>query len=218
MGITRHQNSDQRIIGLTGGIGMGKSTVSSYLAKQYSIPILDADLLARDAVAPKSPILNTIVERYGPTLLHPNGSLHRAKLGEIIFGLPSERLWLDQQVHPYVRDRFTSHLADPTYQSQPIVVLAIPLLFEARMTDLVTEIWVVHCSPEQQLERLLKRSRQRSSQTEPPTPPLTPEQAQARIKAQTNISRKIELADVVLDNSGRKIELYQAIDQHLQSS
>lgn len=218
MGIQHHQNSDQRIIGLTGGIGMGKSTVSSYLAQEYNFSILDADLLARDAVAPKAPILNTIVERYGPTLLNPDGSLNRAKLGEIIFGLSSERLWLDQQIHPYVRDRFETHLADPTYANQPIVVLAIPLLFEARMTDLVTEIWVVHCSPEQQLARLLERSHQHSSQTEPPTPPLTPEQANERIKAQTNIERKIALADVVLDNSGSKLELFQAIDQHLQSS
>ena len=206
--------TQRRIIGLTGGIGMGKSTVSAYLEKGYDIPVLDADILARDAVKVGSPILQTIVDRYGPAILLSDGRLNRPQLGEIIFSLASERLWLDQQIHPYVRNRFETAL-ESDYHSCPIIVLAVPLLFEARMTDLVDEIWVVHCSRDQQIERLMKRSLQ--STLSPPTHPLTQEHVEARINAQLDIQKKIDRADVVLDNSGSQHELFQTIDRILRS-
>ena len=202
----------QRIIGLTGGIGMGKSTVSSYLEKGYDLPVLDADILAREAVQVGSPILRAIVERYGKVILLPDGRLNRPRLGEIVFGLVSERLWLDQQIHPYVRDRFEMALAQPEYQAFPMIVLVVPLLFEARMTDLVTEIWVVHCSREKQIQRLMERSRHHSASS---SSPLTQAQVEARINAQLDIQKKIERADVVLDNSGHQPALFQTIDQLL---
>ena len=214
--VSVHDTSKKRrIIGLTGGIGMGKSTVSAYLEKGYDIPVLDADILARDAVAAGSPILQSIRERYGPAILLPDGTLNRRQLGEIVFNLAAERLWLDQQIHPYVRDRFESALATD-YQSSPLVVLAVPLLFEARMTDLVTEIWVVHCSREQQIERILKRSQQNASAQ--PAIPLTQAHIEARINAQLDIQKKIERADVVLNNSGSQHQMLQAIDQMLRPS
>ncbi|MEM9216556.1 MAG: dephospho-CoA kinase [Cyanobacteria bacterium P01_F01_bin.150] len=205
--------NSQRIIGLTGGIGMGKSTVSEYLEKGYDLPVLDADILARDAVAVGTPIFNIIVERYGPAILLPDGTLNRQQLGNIIFNLAAERLWLDQQIHPYVRDRFEAALASE-HQSSPMVILAVPLLFEARMTDLVNEIWVVHCSRPQQIERLLKRSHQSGALQL--ANPLRQEQVEARINAQLDIQKKIDWADVVLDNSGSQHQLFQAIDQILQ--
>lgn len=208
---TKTPLSGQRIIGLTGGIGMGKSTVSSYLEKGYELPVFDADILAREAVQVGSPILQAIAERYGPSILLPDGRLNRARLGEIIFGLASERLWIDQQIHPYVRDRFEDLLVQPDYQTCPMLVLVVPLLFEARMTDLVTEIWVVHCSKEQQVARLMERSRHSSATNTP----LTPEQVEARINAQLHIQRKIDQADVVLDNSGSQYALFKTIDQLL---
>lgn len=201
----------QRIIGLTGGIGMGKSTVSSYLEKGYDLPVFDADIVARDAVQVGSPILQAIEDRYGKSILLTDGQLNRAKLGEIIFGLASERLWLDQQIHPYVRDRFEDTLAQPTHQACPIIVLVVPLLFEARMTDLVTEIWVVHCSREQQVKRLMERSLHSNSSASP----LTKEQVEARINAQLSIQRKIDQADVILDNSDSQYTLFKSIDQLL---
>jgi dephospho-CoA kinase len=188
----------KRIIGLTGGIATGKTTVANYLVSAYNLPILDADIYARDAVAVGSPILAAIAQRYGTEILLPDGNLNRQKLGEIIFQQPEERHWLDSVIHPYVGDRFRQAI---NAISAPTIVLVIPLLFEAQMTNLVTEIWVVRCSKSQQLQRLMQRNY------------LTQEQAQARINSQLSIDKKAELADVVLDNSSTTAALIPQIDQ-----
>ncbi|MDR9404355.1 MAG: dephospho-CoA kinase, partial [Halothece sp. Uz-M2-17] len=138
----------RRVIGLTGGIGTGKSTVSDYCTEVYQVPVLDADYYARDAVCEGSPILSLIRQRYGGEILHQDGSLNRSRLGTIIFNDPSEKQWLEQQIHPYVRQRIETELSQITAS---IVLVVVPLLFEAKMTDLVSEVWVVACSPQQQL-------------------------------------------------------------------
>lgn len=189
--------SPQRTIGLTGGIGTGKTTVSNHLANHHQLPVLDADIYAREAVQPDSPILSEIFERYGMAVKLPDGTLDRKHLGEIIFSYPDEKQWLEQQIHPYVRDRILTEL---NTLDAPTVVLAIPLLFEANMTDLVTEIWVVSCSVEQQLQRIIERDR------------LTPEQAQIRINNQLPLEEKVARADVVLDNSSTVESLLKQID------
>ncbi len=197
---------DQRVIGLTGGIGMGKTTVSDYLAQNYHLPVLDADIFAREAVMPGAEVLEAIVARYGLGVLLPDGSLDRKRLGDIIFSSSAERLWLEQQIHPYVRDRLERALQMPPLcdvAQTPIVVLVIPLLFEARMTDLVTETWVVQCDRAQQIERLIQRDR------------LTLEQAEARISSQMAIQKKIARADVVLENSRSVQELLLQVDRAL---
>jgi dephospho-CoA kinase len=190
-------NYQKRIIGLTGGISTGKSTVSQYLANEYHLPVLDADIYAREAVQRGSPTLNAIAQRYGKNILQADGTLDRQQLARIIFNNSTEKQWLERQIHPYVRDRFEQEI----YQlSVPIVVLVIPLLFEAEMTDLVTEIWVVACSPQQQIDRLIQRDN------------LTVEQAQARINSQMPLSEKCDRADVVLDNSSTLEDLKQQVD------
>ncbi len=194
----REFQTSQRRIGLTGGIGTGKTTVSNYLEHHHQLPILDADIYAREAVQPNSPILSRIFERYGVTLKLPDGTLNRKGLGEIIFNNPTEKQWLEQQIHPYVRDRIQSELKTLI---APTVVLVIPLLFEAEMTDLVTEIWVVGCSPEQQLQRMMERDQ------------LSLEQAQARINNQLPLQEKMARADVVLDNSSTLEALLQQVDK-----
>lgn len=194
----------RRIIGLTGGIGMGKTTVSDYLAGVHRIPVLDADVYAREAVEPGSAILASITERYGSGVLLPDGQLDRQRLGDIIFHSPAERLWLEQQIHPYVRDRLVQTLHSAPLQDverYPTVLMVIPLLFEARMTDLVTEIWVIQCSLEQQIERLRRRDR------------LSLAQAQARINSQMSIQRKVAHADVVLENASTLENLQSQIDR-----
>lgn len=187
-----------RIIGLTGGIGMGKTTVSNYLANRYRLPILDADRYARDAVAPGSPVLDHIVDRYGQDILQPDSTLDRRRLGNIVFNDPDERRWLERQIHPVVREAMQR---DQDRLSPGTVVLVIPLLFEAKLTHLVTEVWVVYCSESQQLDRLMQREN------------LTLEQAQARIKSQMPIQEKCDRADVVLDNSASLDELWSQIDR-----
>lgn len=187
-----------RIIGLTGGIGTGKSTVSHYLATSYQLPIFDADIEAREAVQKSSPILNAIAQRYSSDILLPDGTLNRQKLGQIVFNNTDERRWLEQQIHPWVRNRLVKEIHE--IPSQQTAVLVVPLLFEAQMTDLVTEIWVVSCSKQQQLERLMQRDR------------LTLEQAQARIDSQMAIEEKCDRADIVLDNSSTLYALLKQVD------
>ncbi|MBD2045628.1 dephospho-CoA kinase [Coleofasciculus sp. FACHB-64] len=191
-----------RVIGLTGGIGTGKTTVSNYLANHYNLPVLDADIYAREAVKVGSPILDEIVERYGTDILLPDGTLDRRKLGNIVFNSPEERRWLEQQIHPYVRDRMIEKMQ--ALNSHPTVVLVVPLLFEVGMTALCTETWVVYCSEQHQLQRLIKRDR------------LTLEQAQARITSQMPIQEKCDRADVVLDNSSTLEDLLKQVDTHLK--
>lgn len=190
----------QRRIGLTGGIGMGKTTISNYLAAKQ-IPIFDADVYAREAVAPGSALLADIVARYGMSILLPDGTLDRRRLAVIIFDSPPEKIWLEQQIHPFVRDRIESELR--RLADAPILLLVIPLLFEARMTNLVTEIWVVYTHPEQQEQRLKERDR------------LNSHQIRARIDGQMAIERKVQQADIVLDNSSTLEALYQQVDQAL---
>ncbi len=184
-------------IGLTGGISTGKSTVSGYLANRYHLDILDADVYAREAVEPSSSVFQEIVKRYGNKILTIDRTLDRKVLGEIIFNDPQQKIWLEGQIHPYVRDRFVEEIAKLETET---VVLAIPLLFEANMTDLVTEIWVVYCDEKQQIERLMQRDC------------LSESQAKARIDSQLPMTQKIAAADVVLDNSSSLEFLYRQID------
>ncbi|MBW4640312.1 MAG: dephospho-CoA kinase [Gloeocapsa sp. UFS-A4-WI-NPMV-4B04] len=188
-----------RIIGLTGGIATGKSTVSDYLATTYNLPVLDADIYARVAVEIGSPVLDAIAHRYADILLL-DGTLNRQKLGEIIFNNLQERQWLEQQIHPDVRDRIVTAIKELSAQT---VVLVVPLLFEAGMTDLVTEIWVVYCSPQQQLKRLIQRNQ------------LSLEQAEARINSQMPIQEKCDRADVILDNSSTPEALLKQVNTAL---
>lgn len=191
----------QRIIGLTGGIATGKSTVSDYLATQHHLPILDADIYAREAVALGSPILQALAQRYGNNILLADGGLNRPHLGTIIFNQPNEKLWVEQQIHPFVRQRFNQVRSEhPPTQT---LVYAIPLLFEANLICLVSEIWVVTCSPQQQLKRLMARNA------------LDQPAAQARIDNQLPLAEKVAQADYVLDNSCDRTNLYQQIDQIL---
>ena len=180
----------QRRIGLTGGIASGKSTAGRWLA-QRGLPLLDADQFAREALAPGSPGAAAVLQRYGAAVRAPGEStiaLDRSALGRIVFQDPSERLWLEQLVHPLVRRRFDAALAQ--LAAAPAVVLMIPLLFEAGLEGLCSEIWLVDCTPELQLQRLMGRDG------------LSDADARARLAAQWPLERKRPLADRLLDNRG----------------
>lgn len=148
----------QRRIGITGGIASGKSTVGSYLAINKGLPILDADLFARDALQPGTPAANAVLKRFKNRIISTNKDrqlIDRHKLGEIIFGDKNERRWIENLIHPIVRKRFSQELN--LMQREPIVILIIPLLFEADLTSLCSEIWVISSTRETQMNRLLKR-------------------------------------------------------------
>jgi dephospho-CoA kinase len=187
-----------RLIGITGGIGTGKSTVTKYLQTRYNLPIWDADLYARSAVAVGSPILPEISQRYGMDILQPDGTLDRRRLGEIIFANVDERQWVEAHIHPYVRNCFETEINN--FNPNGTAVLAIPLLFEAQMTDLVTEIWVVGCDRTTQLQRIMNRDK------------MTKTAAETRIQSQMSLAEKKALADVNLDNSTTIADLERQID------
>lgn len=190
----------KRLIGLTGGIATGKSTVANYLASVYKLPILDADIYARDAVGKDSVILGEIAERYGEEILLTDGSLNRKKLAEIIFNQSSERSWVENLIHPYVRNCFLKTIEGSPNET---LVLVIPLLFEAGLENLVSEIWVVYCEGEIQKQRLMSRN------------DLTEAQAIARINSQLPLEQKVTRADVVLDNSSDLESLLHQVDLNI---
>ena len=181
----------QRRIGLTGGIASGKSSVGCWLS-DHGIPVLDADRYARDALAPGSAGCRAVLERYGTAVTSNEAQadkveLNRQALADIVFSDEVERRWLEELVHPLVRQAFDAalHELEPT----PTVVLMIPLLYESGLESLCTEVWVVHCSRDQQQQRLIERNG------------LSAQQADQRIEAQWPLSRKCQLADQVIDNS-----------------
>ncbi len=180
-----------RIIGLTGGLGTGKSTVAQILEAQR-IPVWDADVAARKVVAPGMPALERITAHFGSAVIAPTGTLKRDCLGAIIFADPQQRLWLETLIHPLVRHDAQQWLAQ---QIDPVVTLVIPLLFEAQMTDLVTEIWVVTCAATLQRARIRARDQ------------LTDAQITQRLASQWSLERKVALAQVVIHNDGSRDNL-----------
>ena len=188
----------QRIIGITGGIATGKTMVSDYLHHTYGLPILDADLYAREALT--SDRLLKVKDRYGEIILDDQGNLNRRKLGAIVFESDCDRKWLETLIHPYVQECLVSEakrLAPST------VVMVIPLLFEAKMENLVTEIWAIACDSQQQMQRLINRNH------------LSKNEAIQRISSQMSQSEKIEIADVVIINSDNIEELFFQVDKAL---
>ncbi|RXK18217.1 dephospho-CoA kinase [Macrococcus sp. DPC7161] len=191
-----------KVIGLTGGIATGKSTVSAYLKKK-GFPIVDADIAARKAVEKGSDGLNQIVATFGKSILMHDQSLDRAKLGAIIFADSQKREQLNQIVHPIVREIMEKE-KNKALKHHEYVIMDIPLLFENQLQNTVDEVWLVYTSENIQLERLMRRNH------------LTESEALIRIKSQMPIDEKRNLADVVIDNNLEIEYLYHQIDQVIQ--
>ena len=199
-------SGSQRRIGLTGGIASGKSTVARWL-EQQGLPVLDADVYAREALAPGTAGAAAVLARYGESVraegTQPEDSvIDRGALGQIVFNAPPERAWLERLVHPLVRARFEDALS--RLAGARAVVLVIPLLFEAGLEHLCSEVWLVDCEPEQQLKRLMQRDG------------LSAADAQTRLNAQWPLERKRELADQLIDNRGGPGALLKALPQLFQ--
>jgi dephospho-CoA kinase len=176
------------IIGLTGGIASGKSTVSAMLA-ELGACIVDADKIARDIVAPKQPAWQEIVARFGDEIILADGSMNRALLGEIVFKDQSERAWLENITHPYIRSQMQDDINKAQDRGCAIVILDVPLLIESGWQSQTDEVWVVYVEEQVQLSRLMSRNG------------LSAAQAMARVKAQMSLNEKIQYADVVIDNN-----------------
>ncbi|KAF7354701.1 hypothetical protein MSAN_01383800 [Mycena sanguinolenta] len=191
------------VVGLTGGIATGKSSVSKLL-KEKDIPVVDADILARQVVEPGTHGLAKIVSFFGPEILQSDGTLDRKKLGSVIFNDEAKRRKLNSIVHPAVRRAMLWGVVKHWLRGSKYCVLDVPLLIEGPMWKLVGTVVVVHCSAEVQLQRLMARDN--SSR----------EDASSRLNSQIPIDEKLKYADRVVDNSGSLADLEAQVNALVQ--
>ena len=190
MGIPQKLINNQRRIGLTGGIASGKSTITDYIRKHKKIPILDADHLSRELIKPNSIGYKKILDYLGNQIIDKYSSekaIDRKLLRKIIFEDKKSREWIQKLLHPLIKEKMIEECNQ--YKKNKIILLVVPLLFEARFEDICTEIWIVKCTEREQVRRLIKRDK------------ISEEEAFKIIKLQYNFEAKTKLSDVILDNS-----------------
>ena len=191
-----------KVIGLTGGIASGKSTVSELLSV-FGFKVVDADKAAREAVKKGSKGLAQVREVFGDEAIDENGEMNRQYVGEIVFNHPEKRLELNAIIHPIVRDIMEEEKQEYLKQGYN-VIMDIPLLFENELENTVDEVWVVYTSESIQMDRLMQRNN------------LSLEDAKARVYSQISIDKKSRMADHVIDNLGDKLELKQNLERLLE--
>ena len=181
-----------QVIGLTGGIATGKSTVSAIFEKAGAV-IIDADRIARDVVKKGLPAYRKIIDTFGDKILAPDGEIDRSVLGDIIFNDPQQKQLLNRIVHPYVSTETDLQLKQiEKNHPNTIVILDIPLLIEAQMHEDLSDVIVVYVPEHTQIERLMQRDG------------ISKADALARVRSQMPIEEKKDLATIVIDNSGTR--------------
>jgi dephospho-CoA kinase len=185
------------VVGLTGGIGSGKSTVVELFAKK-GVSIIDADKITRDLTLPYQPALLKIVEHFGKDILHTEGTLNRAKLRKIIFDNPEEKQWLEKLLHPLVRIAMI-HQAETS--TSPYCIAVIPLLFETEKNPLINRTLVVDIDEEIQINRTIQRDQS------------SKEEVMAILKAQISREKRLAMADDVIDNTHNFEELVPQVEK-----
>ena len=191
-----------KIIGLTGGIASGKSTVATELRKQ-NVPVFDADEVSRNAVAKGSKGLALVAEAFGVEYLTADGEMDRAKISQLVFSDKEALKTLEGILHKIVWDEAEAFLAEARKQKAKLAVLDVPLLIETKWHERVDLVWLVAVSKEQQIKRAMIRSG------------MTEEEVKARIAAQMSLEDKKKFADVVLDNSGALEETLEQVHKEL---
>ncbi len=182
--------NSQRRIGLTGGIASGKSTITDYIKTNKNIPILDADNFSRELVKPNTYGYKKILDHFGNQIIDDCSSekaINRKLLRNIIFKDEKNREWIQKLLHPLIKEKMIAECNK--YKKNKIILLVIPLLFEAKFEDICSEIWLVKCTEEQQVKRLMQRDK------------ISQEEAYEIIKLQMHFETKTKLSDVILDNS-----------------
>jgi phosphopantetheine adenylyltransferase/dephospho-CoA kinase len=187
------------VIGLTGGIASGKSTVTRFF-RDHDVPVIDADLLGHRTYEPGTDTFNAVVAAFGDDLVAPDGTIDRRVLGAKVFGKPDELKRLTDIVWPGIRKLASEELAEYEAAGNDIVVLEAAVLFEAGWEDLVHDIWVVVVEPELAVQRLASRNG------------LDPEAARARIASQLSNAERVARAHVVIENNGS----LEALEQRIQ--
>lgn len=191
------------VIGLTGSIATGKSTVAK-MFRQHGIPVIDADLLAREVVEPGEDAYKQVIETFGEGILLEDNRLNRNRLGEIVFTDETKRKQLNEIVHPAIRKRMLERRDHFIREGNQCVVLDIPLLFESKLQGFVDKILVVYADEAIQLERLMVRNE------------FTEEEAMQRIRSQMPVKEKARLADAVINNNGTEEETYEQLSLLLE--
>lgn len=186
------------IVGVTGGIGSGKSTVANLFA-ELGITVVDADIIARDVVAVGEPALEAISTYFGPEVIADDGSLNRSALRKCVFENAAHRQWLEALLHPQIRQRMITQcqLATSDY-----CLLVVPLLVENKLTELCHRVLVVDVTPEQQVARTLQRDQTDAAQV------------RAIMKSQASREQRLAAADDVLDNNSSDLgQLQQRVTE-----
>lgn len=182
------------VIGLTGGIACGKSTVAAIL-RDLGARVVDADEVAREVLAPGSPVLARVAERFGPEVLRADGSLDRRRLADVVFRDRQALGDLNAITHPAIIEIIRGSIEQARRQGVRVLVIDAPLLLEAGMQGMVDEVWVVTCTPRQQIERLCRRTG------------MSPREAEERLQAQMPLDEKARLADRIIPNEGSPDDL-----------
>lgn len=186
------------VIGLTGGISTGKSTVAELLRRELNVPVLDADQVARDIVEPGQPALLELRAAFGPEVLTPEGRLDRKALGARVMADPAARRTLEAITHPRIREEIANRLAALQAAGAAVAVVEAALLVETGSYKLYDQLIVVTCSPQTQLARLMRREG------------MAEAEAQRWIQSQLPLAQKEALATVVIHNDGDEQALLQA--------
>jgi dephospho-CoA kinase len=187
------------VIGLTGGIATGKTTVSNYL-KELGYPVIDADVIARQVVEPGTKGLRMITDTFGEKVLTSDGQLDRQQLAQWVFTSSELLQQLNQILQPIIRERIQELIST---SKDSVVVIDVPLLYEQHYEELCDVVMVVSVQPQQQLKRLMNRNN------------LTMDEAKNRVASQMPLSSKERLADVVIDNNGSVKETRQQVKKWL---
>lgn len=191
-----------KIIGLTGGIASGKSTVSSFL-REKGYEVVDADKIAWELTEPDAPLWQAYKERYGERVLEEDRSLNRRAVAEIVFQNPAEKSWMDSTAHPLIKKAVENKLKCLEQAGCPVVFLDVPLLYEAGWETLTELVWVVYARRRQQLRRLCRRSG------------FTVFEAERRIDAQMSMEAKRQRGDIVIDNNASREDLQRQLKKLL---
>ena len=178
-----------KVVGLTGGIASGKSSVAKIL-ENYGAVVVDADLLAREIVAPGAPAYQAIVEAFGNTVLRPDGTLDRTALGKLVFADVAARKVLEEITHPRIAEQAARRIEEERLRGTKVLFYVVPLLIEAGLVSTVDEVWLVSVDKEEQIKRLMKRDA------------IPREEALRKIAAQMPLLEKAAFADVIIDNDG----------------
>ena len=193
-----------KVIGLTGGIASGKSTITNYIESK-GIPVIDGDRVSREVVLPGSEALMKIEEEFGKEYILSDGTLDRKKMGKNVFNNPEERKKLEGILHPIIRNEFIKKINE--YKKNPeikIVLLDAALLIESKMTDLTDSLWLVYADKEVQIKRVMARDN------------VSEDVALSIINSQMLLSDKKKYADEIIDNNKSFLEVYEKVDNLLK--